>query len=149
MAKQAVVVTEENGMAPIAGFDMKVFTQFNVTPFKLDIPDGWLGRTYRDTWFDLKHNLTLYVHKTPDRDVGFNKPATQILKWLCGDPDRPLDVYGPAVLFNQVDDGNYVDYTLNEFVFLLAEQILATVRRRGQDTTTQSSSTPFFLTTTD
>ena len=96
-------------------------------------------------------------------DVGINEPAMQILKWICSDPSKPIDVYGVAVLFNQNNDGNYVDFTVDEFMFLLAEvkhlertshlspgdASLATFVRRIQDSTTQSCSTSFFLMTTD
>ena len=140
---------------------MSDFLAFDVKPFKLDIPAGWFDCTHR--WSDQVYNLTLYVYSAINHDVGINKPAMQILKWICGDPNKPIDVYGVAVLFNQDDDGNYVDFTVDEFMFLLAEvkhlertqnlppaeASLATFVRRVQDSTTQSCSTSFFLVTTD
>ena len=163
MAKQAIVIIDERTVMPV-GLPMSEFLTFSVKPFKLDIPAGWFDCTH--LWFSQVYNLTLYVYDTTNVDVGIagtNKPATQILKWICSDPSKPIDVYGVAVLFNQDNDGNYVDFTVDEFMFLLAEvkhlertsnlspgeHSLATVRRRNQDSTTQSCSTSFFLTTTD
>ena len=164
MAKQAIVIIDERTVMPVALPAMSDYLAFDVKPFKLDIPAGWFDCTH--LWSDQVYSLTLYVYDTTNVDVGIagiNKPATQILKWICSDPRKPIDVYGVAVLFNQDNDGNYVDFTVDEFMFLLAEvkhlertshlppgyYSLATVRRRNQDSTTQSSSTSFFLTTTD
>ena len=161
MAKQAIVIIDERTVMPV-GLPMSEFLTFSVKPFKLDIPTGWFDCTH--LWSDQVYNLTLYVYDDAmDMDVGICKPAMQILKWICSDPSKPIDVYGVAVLFNQDNDGNYVDFTVDEFMFLLAEvkhlertshlppgdASLATFVRRIQDSTTQSCSTSFFLMTTD
>ena len=166
MAKQAIVIIDERSVMPV-GLPMSEFLTFSVKPFKLDIPAGWFDCTH--LWSDQVYNLTLYVYNDAiDMDVGINEPAMQILKWICSDPSKPIDVYGAAVLFNQDNDGNYVDFTVDEFMFLLAEvkhlertshlppgdAFLATFVRRiqdiaHQDITTQSCSTSFFLMTTD
>ena len=161
MAKQAIVIIDDRTVMPV-GLPMSEFLTFSVKPFKLDIPTGWFDCTH--LWSDQVYNLTLYVYDDAmDMDVGICEPATQILKWICSDPSKPIDVYGVAVLFNQDNDGNYVDFTVDEFMFLLAEvkhlertshlppgdYSLATVKRRSQDSTTQSCSTSFFLMTTD
>ena len=162
MAKQAIVIIDERTVMPVALPVMSDYLAFDVKPFKLDIPAGWFDCTH--LWSDQVYNLTLYVYDDAmDMDVGICKPTMQILKWICSDPSKPIDVYGVAVLFNQDNDGNYVDFTVDEFMFLLAEvkhlertihlppgeHSLASVRRRNQDSTTQSCSTSFFLTTTD
>ena len=169
MAKQAIVILDECSVMPV-GLPMSEFLAFNVKPFKLEIPAGWFDCTH--LWSDQVYNLTLYVYDTSNIqawiNVGTNKPAMQLLKWICSDPGKPTDVYGAAVLFNQDNDGNYVDFTVDEFMFLLAEvkhlertshlppgdASLATFVRRvqdiaRQDITTQSCSTSFFLMTTD
>ena len=163
MAKQAIVIIDERTVMPV-GLPMSDYLAFDVKPFKLDIPAGWFDCTH--LWFDQVYNLTLYVYDTTNVDVGIagiNKPATQILKWICSDPSKPIDVYGVTVLFNQDNDGNYVDFTVDEFMFLLAEvkhlerthnlppaeHSLATIRRHSQDNTTQSCQTSFFLMATD
>ena len=105
----------------------------------------------------------MYIYNGLDHDVGINKPTMQILKWLCHAPNRLTHVYGVAVLSNQDNDGNYVDFTVDEFMFLLAEvkrlerthQVppaeasRANCVRRIQDSTTQSCSASFFLMTAD
>ena len=170
MAKQAIVIIDERTVMPVGIAVMSEFLAFNVKGFKLDIPAGWFDCTHH--WSDQVYNLTLYVHNAINHDVGINKPAMQILKWLYNDPNKPTDVYGVAVLFNQDapahstesnDDGNYVDFTVDEFMYILAEAkhlertnhlppgdySLASIGRLGQDSTTQSCSTSFFLMTID
>ena len=168
MVKEAVVIIDEEHAMLIGIPVVSDFLAFDVRPFKLRIPAGWFDATRQ--WSSHKYNITMYIHNITylhdgvNHDVGINKPAMQILKWLCDDPDKPSEVYGVVVLFNQDDDGKYVDFTLDEFTYLLAEvrhlertkkhppgaeYSLATVKRRNQDSTTQSCSTSFFLMTTD
>ena len=168
MAKEAVVIIDEHCVMLVGIPKMSDFLAFDVKPFKLKIPVGWFDSTSR--WSSHKYNITMYLYNGLDCDVGINKPAMQILKWLCDDPNKPADVYGVAVLFNQDDDGNYMDFTVDEFTYLLpevrhlerthhlppGEHSLANFFRRGstpsnarahQDITTQSCSTSFFSTT--
>ena len=118
MAKQAIVIMDECSVMPV-GLPISEFLTFDVKPFKLDIPAGWFDCTH--LWLDQAYNLTLYVYNGVNHDVGINQPAMQLLKWICSDPGKPTDVYGVAALFNQDNDGNYVDFTVDEFMFLWAE----------------------------
>ena len=177
MVTEAVVIIDEEHAMLVGLPVVSDFLAHDVRPFKLSIPAGWFDATRQ--WPSHKYNITMYIHNITylrdgvNLDAGINKPAMQILKWLCDDPNKPSEVYGVVVLFNQDDDGKYVDFTLDEFTYLLAEvrhlertknhppgaeYYLATIRRRGstesnahapQDITTQSCSTSFFLMTTD
>ena len=119
MAKESVAIIDETCVMLVGIPKMSDFLAFDVIPFKLKIPVGWFDSTHR--WLSHKYNITVYIYNGLDHDVGINKPAMQILKWLCNNPNKPTDVYGVAVLFNQDDSGNYVDFTVDEFVYILAE----------------------------